>query len=289
MVGVQVSVPEMIKYPKARKPRELIDFLKGHPEYRTLEAYVEPKYDGSNITIWRGIVLTRNHYLLGGAKELAEGFLLGLDKEKRDKLLKLSYEYQIFFELGGRANAPAGYVAGWGEKNWDAVLFDVVVPVGVFLEPRKWVGMMNDLGVEWEVMTLGEIADNWVEILKDYDNMEGFVAKVYEPPDEMKKHFRTSLNMIPFKFKHEYLEKSKNQKKRRKKEKLPSLDYTEVLAEVERAHHEVLGEGICDKRKALPIIAKLVQEEAKARNMSVPRGNVIFKAWQEYTRGVCHE
>ena len=283
-----VNIAEMVKYPKLLKPKDFVEFFSKYEWAQDIEVYVQPKWDGSNITCYRGVCLTRNHYLILGARDLAHGLLRGISASKLVTLLRLSYDYQIFFELGGYENAPAGYKEVWG-TNWDAWLFDVRHRDIGFLKPTSWTKKMKEVGVNTRIMKAGDVLREWFTLLGEFNGFEGFVVKVYDEPDVLGA-FGARHNMIAFKFKHEYIEKEKKQrrkKEKKKEEELPELEESEVRAEIERLYHEELGEKICDKSVALPKIAERVREEAKARGARVPRGRALYKLWLEFTFPIC--
>ena len=77
---------------------EFKDLIRRVPKVLNEKGYIEPKYDGSNITVVNGVPYTRN------LNPLPTRFQEGLKKalgSKYNALIELSKKYQVFLELGG--------------------------------------------------------------------------------------------------------------------------------------------------------------------------------------------
>ncbi len=253
-----------------------------------MEAYVQPKYDGSNITCHAGACLTRNHSPL--PPEFTQGLRKALGEDYKT-LMKLSNRYQVFLELGGTKNSPAGYADGW-DGEWDYRVFDLFA--GTFLQPPRVEEILDDYGLKYvghTTMTVAEVADNWKRLLsEDYSHVEGFVLKVFVP-----KHIAEKLapkarhakyGVILVKFKHEYAgaprpKAKKKHEKRVEKPRGEPLPDSEIMGAINKAHLQ-LGDGIHDRKKAMPLIFKIVKEEAEKHGNTVPPASYLFKKYQEY-------
>lgn len=277
----------MIKYPSMYTPKQFTSILSKVPELLDETAYIQPKYDGSNITCLAQSCLTRN------LNPLPPQFREGLKRALGDRygaLMNLSMRYQVFLELGGERNSPAGYSDPW-EGEWDYRVFDLYA--GQFLRPEKVEKILSEYGLKYVGFTTAkveDVVDGWTKMLsQQYKVYEGFVVKVYPSMDVLKKiPHHSQRNVVIVKFKHEYTGTHTVRRKKKKKkgvegrgEKLEPLPKSEIMAAINRAHLQ-LGDDIYDKRRAMPLIFKLVREEAEKHGYAVPRAGVVFKYYQEY-------
>ena len=287
----------MIKYPSLYSPRELQKLLNKVPELLDLETFIEPKYDGSNITIFHEQAATRNLNPL--PKQFAQGLREALGKDY-DKLIQLSNKYQVFLELGGTKNAPAGYVEAWDDK-WDYRIFDLYA--GQFLQPPKVQEIVEKMGLKFVGYEAGPkletILNIWPKLLNEkYGLVEGMVVKVFplqQVLEKLRKHFKYKHNMVGIKLKHEYLGKYgaghiKVKKAKEKGEPEPkrperALEPSEIYGAINKAHL-ILGDDIFNPKKAMPLIFKLVKEEAEKHNAVPPKAGKLFKMYQEYLKRI---
>jgi len=279
----------MIKYPSIYTPSELekragAEVLRA---LRELEAFVEPKFDGSNITVVEGSFFTRNLNPL--PPRFAEGLRRALG-DSFSALVELSRESQVFLELGGYENSPAGYEGGWS-RDWDYRIFDLARG-GKFLPPPEVARICGERGLEfvgYRVVRFGVLLDEWPRLLREYGAVEGFVAKLFPPAELLEgiKYHRT--NMLAVKFKHEYLGARPAKKAKRKKrrgeiaaaEARPEMPDSEVLGAINRVHLQI-GDAIADKKRAMPLIFRAVKEEAEKHGYAVPKASRLFKLYLRY-------
>lgn len=277
----------MIKYPRLLTAKQFINVIKHVPELMDTQVYIQPKYDGSNITCLNGVCVTRN------LNPLPPQFQEGLRRafgSKYDKLMRLSDQYQVFLELGGTRNSPAGYTSGWRDE-WDYRIFDLFN--GLFMKPEKVEKILSKEELDYvgfKKMKLDEVINNWETILNEFKDMEGFVLKIYlnEVPRKIKN--LRQYNTVMVKFKHEYLgskpvitKKPKKEKKKTSGNNKEPLPESEIMGAINKAHLQ-LGEEIFNKKKAMPVIFRLVREEAEKHDNSVPPASKLFKYYQEYLR-----
>ena len=279
----------MIKYPELYTVKQFLSIVQQIPELLDHECFVQPKYDGSNVTCFAGVCLSR------GLNPLPSRFSDGLKKALEDKyesLIRLSNKYQVFIELGGYMNSPAGFTASW-KRDWDYRVFDLFA--GVFLSPDKVMRILEKYGLEYvghDVMSVEDVVSSWKRLLAEkYSEFEGFVLKIYPSNTVLKRirHHR-QRNAVIVKFKHEYagipVKKPKKKKKTKpmgdKKEPLPE---SEIMGAINKAHL-LLGDEIFDKKKAMPVIFRLVREEAEKHGNSVPSASKLFRYYQRYLENV---
>jgi len=276
----------MIKYPSLLTVKEFAELARKVPELLDLEAYVEPKYDGSNITVFDGSFATRNLNPL--PPQFEQGLRIALG-DRLGALIELSKRYQVFLELGGRRNAPAGYADPW-EGEWDYRVLDLYA--GRFLAPDRVAEICEGYGLKFVGYTVARVADvleNWWKMLRErYAAFEGFVLKIFPPPEIARRVPHLRHNMIAAKFKHEYLGQRIATSKRRGKEGresgergLPPLPESEIMAAINRAHL-VLGDDIRDPRKAMPLIFRLAKEEAEKHGCAVPDARTLYRCYRRY-------
>jgi len=272
----------VFKYPEVMTVREFEDFIRKCEKIIDQICFVEPKYDGSNITVIDGTFYTRNLNPL--SKHFQELLQKALGKDLK-KLIELSKEYQVFFELGGYLNSPAGYKNCWS-SDADYVIFDLVKG-SQFVNPEKAKEIVEAYGLKFvdiKKMNVRDILENWQRMLNDYKVFEGFVIKIPTPSECIK---ITRHNYVLAKFKHEYLgEKTivvkKEPKSISKKDfELPELEQSEVFGAINKAHLE-LGSDIFDKKKAMPKIFEYVRQEAEKHGRKVPSASKIYRYYLKY-------
>ena len=281
---------KLIKYPSLYTVKEFIDLIRKIPELLDMNAYVEPKYDGSNITVVDGEFRTRNLNPL--PKNFMEGTRIALGN-KYSALIELSKKCQVFFELGGIKNAPAGYTDSW-ESNWDYRIFDLILGSN-FLHPEKVEELCSRYGLKfvgYEIIPVRTIVEEWQKHLSRYKSYEGFVVKIFPSQSILKKiPYHRQYNVVVAKIKHEYLGvkvaqvKKKPKEKKIKVEEEPELPLSEVMGAINKAHLQ-LGEEIFDKKKAMPLIFKLVKEEAEKHKFKPPKAGKLFKYYTEYLENI---
>ena len=252
----------MIKYPKLILPKQH-NITKIIP--LSASVYIEPKYDGTNITIINAKVFTGKYLNVP-----QEFFMKGLQQalqEKLDILLKLSKRYQIFLELGGFKNSPAGYTKCW-QHDWDYVIFDIYsIEQGRFLKPEEVQKICKQYDLKFvgfRIATYKCIVEKWDKMLEQYKDFEGFVVKYF-----------SNDKVVFVKFKHEYL-------KEKSRKEIWSSEIFGVINKV----HTMIGDDIFDKKKAMPIIVKLAQEECKKHNIPIPSAKLIFQYYQQYLQKI---
>ena len=283
-------VLEMIKYPEIYTPNILASIITRIPDILDLTGYIQPKYDGSNITCFSGTCATR--FLNPLPKYYLDGLRTAL-KDGNNKLMNLSYKYQVFLELGGRKNSPAGYVNPWS-GDWDYRVIDLFI--GRFLEPVKISEILSEYNLKYvgfEVAKVGYVVNNWRRILSErYAVFEGFVLKIF-PEGKILRRLKDHIqrNVIMVKFKHEY-NTTRQVKKLKKKEKeewepatMRELPPSEIRGVINKAHM-ALGDEIFNKRKAMPLIFKLAKEEARKHGNKAPPAKILFKYYEEYIRNL---
>jgi len=275
------------KYPNIYTVEEFEAIVKIISELLDLDAYIEPKYDGSNVTVVEGAFYTRNLNPLPKNFEESVRRALG---EKYCALVKLSKKYQVFFELGGAKNSPAGFTDAWN-GDWDYRIFDLMLG-SQFLLPEKVEKLCKEYGLKFvgfKVVSVREVLESWKDLLLKYQCYEGFVLKIFPPLSVLKKipHHR-QYNAVLVKFKHEYVGEVRGIIVRKKKEKgkvvavrKPPLVKSEIMGAINKAHLE-LGDAIFDKKKAVPLIFRKVKEEAVKHNCAVPKASQILRYYMEY-------
>jgi len=275
----------MIKYPELYTVKQFFSITSAVPEILDLTGFIQPKYDGSNITCFVGVCLSRN------LNKLPPNFADGLKRAlgtKYNTLMRLANTYQVFLELGGYKNSPAGYSKPW-RGDWDYRVFDLFA--GGFLLPDKVMKTLENYGLDYVgyiEMKVEDIVASWKQILSEkFGDYEGFVLKIYPPSEIIKKikHHR-QYNAIIVKFKHEYIgEHVKKPKPRKKREHVkegkPMLPVSEIMGAINKAHM-VLGDEIHDKKKAMPLIFKLVRDEAEKHGNTVPSASTLYKLYLRY-------
>ncbi len=271
----------MIKYPSVLS---LNEFKKLVDKYKVLdlveEVYIQPKYDGSNITCFHRSCLTRNHNPLPNT--FVEGFRRALG-DKYESLMRLSEKYQVFLELGGFANSPAGYSKPWGGE-WDYVVFDLYA--GRFLKPTRVESIVTSMGLKYvghEATNLS-VFDSPQELLGRFADYEGYVVKLYL--SEPLKLYSARYGMIAVKVKHDSAPVTLAKQKKKGRERVESrsvveLPESEILGAINKAHL-TLGSSIANRKKAMPVIFKLVREEAEKHGYKVPSPNKVFRLYQKY-------
>lgn len=275
----------MIKYPELYTTKQFLSLVNGVPELLDIEGYVQPKYDGSNITCYNQVCMTRNLNPL--PPNFKQGLLLALGEKYRN-LMKLADKYQVFFELGGTRNSPAGYSSSW-RGEWDYRIFDLFA--GVFLHPEKVSRILDEYGLEYvgyEIVKVEDVVNDWKRLLSEkYSRFEGFVLKIYPSEDVIRKikHHR-QYNAVIVKFKHEYVGVGLKKKVKKKKKEAPEtarepLPESEIMGAINKAHL-LLGDDIFDKKKAMPLIFRLVREEAEKHGNAVPQASKLFRYYQKY-------
>jgi len=280
-------VSSLNKYPNIYTVEEFEAIVRRVSELLELDAYIEPKYDGSNITVVEGTFYTRNLNPLPKNFEEEVRRALG---EKYDALVGLGKRFQIFFELGGTKNSPAGFVDAW-DGDWDYRVFDLMLG-SQFLPPKEVKAVCEEYGLKFvgfKIVSVREVLESWKDLLLRYQSYEGFVLKIFPPLSVLKKipHHR-QYNAVLVKFKHEYVGEVRGVivKKREKEGKVvvvrkPPLVKSEIMGAINKAHLE-LGDAIFDKKKAVPLIFRRVKEEADKHGCTVPKASQILRYYIEY-------
>ena len=272
----------VFKYPEIKTPKEFEEIVRKCGKLIEEFGYVQPKYDGSNITCVDGTFYTRNLNPL--PKHFQELLYKALGKDLKN-LIELSKRYQVFFELGGYLNSPAGYKDCWSGEA-DYVIFDLVQG-NQFVNPEQAKEIVESYGlkfVEVKKMNVRDVLENWQRMLNDYKVFEGFVLKIPTPSECLK---MLHHNFVMAKFKHEYLGKQvitvrKESKTVSKKDfELPELEESEVYGAINKAHLE-LGDDIFDKKKAMPKIFEYVRQEAEKHGRKIPSASRLYKLYLQY-------
>ena len=261
----------MIRYPNILTPRELNSLINRFPDLLDINTYIEPKYDGSNITIYNGQIKTRNLNEVPGFFHNGLRTSLG---NRYEELLKLSKRYQVFLELGGTRNSPVGYTIPWSGE-WDYRVFDLYDGER-FLEPPEIEEILTRYGLKFvgyeKGPRLGEVVRFWKNLLREkYSVYEGFVVKMF-PPEELVKKLGLTSNFVGVKFKHEYL---------RPRQRKRVLEDSEILGVINKVHLMV-GNDIRDVRKVMPIIVELVRKESEKHKSVPPSTGKLYKLYQLY-------
>jgi len=270
-----------MKYPSAKTLREFAKVVDRVPEILDLTGYVEPKYDGSNITVIDGTAWTRNLNPL--PPHFQEGLRRALGPSL-SALEELSHQYQVFLELGGIRNSPAGYREPW-RGEWDYVVFDLARD-GEFLPPKEAADIVTGAGlkfVHYVPMRVGAAIERWKDLLNNYyTGYEGYVLKIFLPPDIRSKAPHYSRNMLVAKFKHEYLRRSvPTTVAVGGRGPAPELDDSEILGAINKAHG-TLGDKIFDKKKAMPLIFDMVRTEAEKHGVRAPKASRVYRLYVRY-------
>ena len=277
----------MIKYPELYTAKQFLSIVNAVPELLDHEAFVQPKFDGSNITCYMGTCLTRNLNPL--PQNFREGLRTALGR-RYENLMKLANKYQVFIELGGKKNSPAGYDEFW-RADWDYRVFDLFA--GKFLEPDKVMRILDKYELDYVgyvVMKVEDVVRDWHRLLKNnYRDFEGFVLKIY-PDDSLLRKIKNhrQYNTVMAKFKHEYLgtvhvkvKKRKHKAKETEDGGKPPLPESEIMGAINKAHL-ILGDDIFDKKKAMPLIFKLMREEAEKHGCTAPSASKLYNYYMKY-------
>jgi len=217
-------------------------------------------------------------------KPLSHPFDKGLREalsNKYPQLVRLSYEYMVFLELGGLRNSPAGYSRVW-DAEWSYVIFDLMKG-SKLLEPLEAAKLVKEHGLRFveykRASSISSVLEGWESMLKTiYKEFEGFVLKAFPPSkvlEKLRKLHHRQYNAVIVKFKHEHLNIHMG------RDGKPILPDTEVFSAISRVHMEI-GEAIRDKKRAMPLIFKIVREEAIKHNCRPPRAKKIFKLYRNY-------
>ena len=269
-----------LKYPSLLTLRELERVLPLIPDDTVF--IVEEKWDGSNITVYKGVFYTRN---LHEITEKVGGLYRGLQSLPRDHveaMISLSDRYQLFFELGGEKNSPAGYKEPW-EGEWDYRVFDIYDHLEKrFLEVEEMLRLTRQYRlktIEHLIKApLNYVLENKEKLLReDYKVYEGYVAKTYDQELLRRLEEKYPLSMrnkglFGFKVKHEELARK------------PDI-YTEIMGAINKAHAD-MGDQLLEKplNEIVEVVKKYVEEEARKHGFQVPGKKKIKHAVKTYLK-----
>ena len=170
-------------------------------------------------------------------------------------MIGLSKKYQVFFELGGVRNSPAGFIDAW-EGDWDYRVFDLMLG-SRFLLPEEVEAICKEYGLKFvgfRIVSVREVVESWKDLLVRYRGYEGFVLKIFPPISVLEKipHHR-QYNAVLVKFKHEYVSGVRRViVGRRDREgkivsvRKPPLVKSEIMGAINKAHLE-LGNAIFNR------------------------------------------
>lgn len=159
----------MKKYPDVLNASEFAAVVKDKPG---LTFTVQPKCDGSNVLKFGDSLYTRNLLPL----KQANPKLYSIFTSQYPEILQCKHDF--FFELGGRANSPAGYRDSW-DSDYDYRVFDAYsLSLSAF---KRIVSECKLKAVEilYEGQSLSEAIMTAVRFVNSHQEFEGAVIKAY--------------------------------------------------------------------------------------------------------------
>lgn len=256
------------KYPKIPNLRKAIEALGEGTEF---EAYIMPKFDGSNIKVMGTQFLTRNLFVAArwDQEKLCIKYFNNLGEmiakikpELIEQIIETSRgkNIVIFMELGGWNYCPANYCRPWlyevDFRIFDMIYNDKTLPLEVMYDIAmlEWDDELLHHLIPYEKVKVEMTKKFWRQVLNEYSIFEGVVVKTYET------EIKNWMNAYIFKVKHDGIAS-------------PTWDHTEILSEVQRVLDEL---GAIDWNE----VKRRLDEEAEARGLPKLSKRQIKKIWR---------